>query len=289
MKLSDIFPTAIPPADDKKNKWTSNSVRAFVEDADLPADIEALQALKKNLEETHKLHVGKLIGVGGIALIFEITNAAGQVVPSAALRIEAKDSGFNPDSPSVIDSLPPIVSGDYEARIVPKAKPLPFESEGEKRAAREKVKKTFAILNTEGKLDRLKDLNGPIDEQFMQLDGMEHAVFVDLNGIKGPVEIQNVAAMLAKDPAAKIKTMGNIGSFVESQNAGGQPHFSLKEIESTKIDLGDLDRLRKMKEGITLRMIDDLQAAGIEKLNELAPTDQQITLKPLNEPKRTVA
>jgi hypothetical protein len=220
---------------------SENSIVRFLQDSDSAEFNSFIQQLN-----AQGIYLGKLIGEGVIAQIYQLKDKTGRVIPSAVIRIEPESSGGEVQSPAVIPVLAKFKSKNFESAIVPYAEEGGYTSED--------IKKTLAVLNSAGLLGHIADLTAnDVNHQFMKLPGIDVPVLVDLNAIS--------------NEAGGLKGMGGVAQFAEKHQ------FSLAEIEASKASHADMVLLNRARQNLIDSVRRDLESAGItlpqEKVREV--------------------
>lgn len=111
------------------------------------------------------IKVGKFIGAGTTAVVFELENKDGKKIPSAVLRIESKVFAGNSTHPFVLQPVASYESDEHVAHIMPRAEQITETSDITA------TLKTIAALKAEGELEKAWDLKPGALMRVMNFDG----------------------------------------------------------------------------------------------------------------------
>ncbi len=186
--------------------------------------------------EASGIKLGDKVGEGAFAQVYKVKDRNDKEIPSVVIRIEPEGSGGNLLSPVIVPVLSKHKSENFEATIVPAAKRRDDYTAQE-------VKKTLAVLNAQGLLGNISDLNNPIPDQFMELSDIDIPVFIDLNGVSN-----------APDVKAR---MGGIEQFAEKHGVDAS------EIRSSK-DYAGAERLKPIMKALIEKCTKELKDSGIK-------------------------
>lgn len=264
MGFSDIFPTATAELEanhiKRKELQTKLDESATIMTADLFED--DLKALKAQLD-SRNIKLGKLIGAGALALVFELEDHKGKRIESAVIRIDPTDMTSTIDSPASIKPVFQEVAGSYTASIVPRA------VSSSKAEDLKEIDKTLAVFNTgekmaivDGKeqtLSQLKFLTDLSPGQFMELPGMPIPVLADFSSMSstpiskdGPrlgANIENYMENYKRDPKDILPISKK--AMMELKKAQDEIDANVrKEIKKTEINIEPVPSIQKQLRGM---------------------------------------
>jgi hypothetical protein len=254
MALETVFPNSGLEA--FKDKLVGNTVAN-------PAEWqpEEFAAFKAQLDQ-RGIHIGKIIGAGAFAMVFELLDKDNKPLEKNVLRIETADSGNDLQNPAAIPTLFKFKSSDFDAAIVPKAIKREYSIED--------IKPALAAINSQGKLDHLTDLNHDLSELFMEVPGISVPVFVDLNAIKSDEAVAKDAVLKAQGIA--LKGMGTISHFLDKHK------LNESEIRAVQLEPKALQALFEEQRVVVNTAKNELTAAGIN-MDEVPTLQAHPTLK----------
>lgn len=306
--IEEIFPGLTDPALDPIGLMM-NSVRLAASPSESTGSDEFLKSIEGEMDKNrldledlknellkHNIRVGKVVGMGIRSIIFEMNDEHGKPLEHSVLRIEGKNGAHTMPSPGMMPMLGKIDAELYEAVIVPRGQPMKKAKTPEEKVAQlAELKRTFEFINASGPdaLDRLMDMNNPIDSQFIRLPGVDVPVFSDLNGVLPPLDPVMRADILAKRAAAatdagryNIKpfkcSLGDIETFCESHK------LNYLEVRTAVASADEINKASKQVNAVVEKANAELAANHIN----LRVTTRQVaaTIEPVaNRAERTVA
>jgi hypothetical protein len=234
-----------------------------------------LKALIDKLEKKYHLKIGKLIGVGSLALVFEIEQPAKEgekgveVFKKSVIRIQGKENTGFVDNPLAIQPLLNISNDElgedsyYSATIVPRAE---MERDG-KAASPDEILHTIAAFNAKKQFPRLFDLS---EDQFGCIPGIATPVLID------------ISSMSHDDPEQQKKKIGfgGVDKFIDTLSA--KTGKSKDEILSNKEGLDQLVALEMASRRLNSDALQEFRDADINLETPAQKLARQLLDTPLH-------
>lgn len=207
--------------------------------------IDDLEKIKTKLAEKN-IRLGKFIGAGTTALVFDVETTTGKKVPSAVIRLEQSASYENSDHSFITQPLGGVKEKRYTALIFAKGE-LPKET-----PAQEEYKRLLAALNTDGTLEKAGDLQ-PSAAMRMRKNNGDFVSYRDGHPALIITDTNAVGLVAQRELGEDIKSIAR--QFGLSDN--------VDEIKTTKLDEAELTHVKKQMDQVNKDVAEDLKRAGV--------------------------